>query len=42
MGAVGPALLLTVFTIATSIWVGGYVAIGVVARSAAATPTGRP
>jgi len=40
MGAVGHALLLTVFTVATSIWVGGYVAIGVVARSAAATLDG--
>ena len=40
MGAVGHALLLTVFTVATSIWVGGYVAIGVVARSATATLDG--
>jgi uncharacterized membrane protein len=40
MGETGHALLLTVFMVATSIWVGGYVAIGVVARSATATLDG--
>lgn len=34
MGAAGQALLLTVFVLATSIWVGGYVAIGAAARAA--------
>jgi hypothetical protein len=40
MGEAGQALLLSVFTVSASIWVGGYVAIGVVARSAGATHDG--
>jgi uncharacterized membrane protein len=40
MGDAGHALLLTVFVLAASIWVGGYVAIGVVARTVAATLDG--
>ncbi|HEY3534113.1 MAG TPA: hypothetical protein VGK60_00995 [Pedococcus sp.] len=34
MGAAGQALLLAVFVVATSVWVGGYVAIGAAARAA--------
>ncbi len=37
MSQVGEAALLAVFVLATSIWVGGYVAIVVVARAATAT-----
>jgi uncharacterized membrane protein len=40
MGETAHALLLTVFILAASIWVGGYVAIGVVARSATTTLDG--
>ena len=40
MDGTGRALLLSVFVVATSIWVGGYVAIGVVARAATTTLDG--
>jgi uncharacterized membrane protein len=43
MGAAGQAILLAVFVLASSIWVGGYLTIAVVARAATATlpPAGR-
>lgn len=43
MGTAGQAILLAVFFLAASIWVGGYVAIAVAARAATATlePAGR-
>lgn len=37
MGGTGQAILLAVFVIATSVWVGGYVAIGATARAARVT-----
>jgi len=40
MDETGHALLLSAFAVAASIWVGGYVAIGVVARSAGTTLEG--
>lgn len=43
MSQTAQALVLAVFVLATSVWVGGYVALAVVARSARATldPAGR-
>lgn len=37
MSSFGHGLLVTVLVLSTSVWVGGYVAIGVVARTAAST-----